>query len=219
MWPIKVLYDISIEVSPDMQVYKGKEEKKPKFKVMSNHENASTYETSITFDMHTGTHIDAPLHMIKGGETMEYFQLENIFTNCLVVNLTDVEDGITIDDLKKAEEKQIIEIMNNEVVLLQTKNSYEKREKDFIYLAESGAEYLIEKGVIGVGIDTPGIERAQEGHPTHRKLLSKKIFIVEGLYLKEVLPARYKLMLVPLKIRDVEAAPARAFLLEINDSK
>jgi len=216
MWPIKVLYDISSEVSPDMQVYKGKEEKKPQFKVMSNHENASTYETSITFDMHTGTHIDAPLHMIKDGETMEYFQVEDIFSNCLVVDLRDVEGGITRDDLKRAEEKGNIKIMNNEVVLLQTKNSYEKREKDFIYLAESGAEYLVEKVIKGVGIDTPGIERDQEGHPTHKKLLGNSIFIIEGLELKDVLPDRYKLMLVPLKIRNVEAAPARAFLLETN---
>lgn len=213
MWPVKLLYDISMEITPDMPVYKGQEEKRPKFRVTSNHEKASTYQTTITIDMHTGTHIDAPLHMIKDGATMECFQLENIFSNCLVLNLTDVEEGITSDDLKKAEVNSNIEIRNNEVVLLQTKNSYQRRDKNFIYLAESGAEYLVEKGIIGVGIDTPGIERAQEGHPTHKKLLSNEVFIVEGLVLKDVLPDRYQLMLVPIKI-NVEAASARAFLLE-----
>ena len=210
----KILYDISMEISPTMPVYKGKEEKRPVFNVISSHDIGDTFETSITFDMHTGTHIDAPLHMIKNGKTMDYFGFENIFTNCLVLDLKDVEGGITIDDLKKAEVNSDIKIRNNEVVLLQTKNSYQNRDLNFIYLADSGAEYLVEMGVMGVGIDTPGIEREQEGHPTHKKLLSNNVFIIEGLNLKGVIAERYKLMLVPLKIKNVEAAPARAFLLE-----
>lgn len=210
----EILYDISMEISPDMSVYKGKEEKRPKFKIKSDHDLADIYETSITMDMHTGTHIDAPLHMIKNGKTMEYFGVKNMYTNCLVLDLTSVEGGITINDLKKAELSNDIIINNNEVVLLQTKNSYQKRDENFIYLADTGAEYLVERGVIGVGIDTPGIERDQEGHPTHKELLSNNVFIVEGLNLKGVIIDKYKLMLVPLKIKDVEAAPARAFLLK-----
>ncbi|MFP4015588.1 MAG: cyclase family protein, partial [Halanaerobiales bacterium] len=74
------------------------------------------------------------------------------------------------------------------VVLLQTKNSFEKRESNFIFLADSGADFLLENGALGVGIDTAGIERSQEGHPTHKKLLANKIFIIEGLVLKDVVP-------------------------------
>lgn len=204
----KILYDISMKISSGMTVYKGKDEKKPKFEVVSDHTNSSTYETAISCDMHTGTHVDAPLHMINGGRTMEYFGLDKIFSQCRVLNLTDVEDRITKDDLKKHD------IPSGEVILLKTKNSYENRVTDFIFLAESGANYLVDKEIKGVGIDTPGIERDQEGHPSHKKLLSKGIFIVEGLVLKDVLPAEYTLMLVPLKIENVEAAPARALLLE-----
>ncbi|MFP4661872.1 MAG: cyclase family protein [Halanaerobiales bacterium] len=240
-----ILYDISMEISPDMAVYKDRDAKRPVFEVTSDHQTASAYETRITMDMHTGTHIDAPLHMIKDGNTMEYFSFKNTFNDCIVLDLKDVEGGITGDDIHNVVLKDIkvnnvdinIESNNSDkdllksnknnndcihntgnllkdrVVLLQTRNSYENRKEDFIYLAESGADYLIDNGIIGVGIDTLGIERSQEGHPTHKKLLSEKIFIIEGLELKDVLPGLYTLLLVPLKIKGVEAAPARAFLL------
>jgi len=204
----RILHDISMKISADMPVYKGKEEKKPIFRVLSDHNSADVHETGITCDMHLGTHVDAPLHMIKGGETMDYVGLDKVFSHCQVLDLTDVEGGITELALKETS------IESGEVVLLKTKNSYEERVTNFIYLEESGARYLVEKGIKGVGIDTPGIERDQEGHPSHKLLLGKGIFIVEGLVLKDVPSGKYTLLLAPLNIEGVEAAPARAFLLE-----
>ncbi|MFW6305955.1 MAG: cyclase family protein [Bacillota bacterium] len=204
----EILYDISMDINPDMDVYKGKEEKRPIFKVRSNHKNSSAYETVLTFDMHTGTHIDAPLHMIEDGATMDYFKLENIFSQCVLIDLTELDEKISKRDLIKHS------IEKNQVVIFKTKNTIEERVENFIYLAEDGAEYLLEKEIRGVGIDTAGIERDQEGHPTHKKLLSGEIFIIEGLKLKGVPAGIYNLLLVPLKINNVEAAPARALLLE-----
>lgn len=204
----KILYDISMTISPDIPVYKGKEEKKPVFMVRSDHERGSAHETVMTCDLHLGTHVDAPLHMIKDGETMDYFGLDKVFSPAQVIDLTAVEDGITAADL---EDKGI---EAGKVILLKTRNSYEERINNFIYLAESGARYLVEKGIKGVGIDTPGIERDQEGHPTHKLLLGNGIFIVEGLVLRDVPAGDYTLLLAPLKIAGVEASLARAFLLE-----
>lgn len=208
---VKILYDISMEISPDMAVYKGEEEKKPVIIVQSNHNSDNTYVSRISCDLHTGTHIDAPLHMIAGGETMDYFGLDKLLSDCRVLDLIDVEDGISESDLKR------YDILPGEVILLKTKNSFENRVLDFVYLTEGGAQYLVEKGVKGVGIDSLGIERSQKGHPTHKKLLSRGIFIIEGLVLKDVSSAEYILLLVPIKIAGVEAAPARAFLLEKDD--
>ena len=85
---------------------------------------------------------------------------------------------------------------------------------DFIYLAESGARYLVDKGVRGVGIDALGIERNQLGHPTHKLLLANGIYILEGLRLKEVKEGSYTLIAAPLNIIGVEASPVRALLLD-----
>ena len=59
-----------------------------------------------------------------------------------------------------------------------------------------------------------GIERSQEGFPTHRSLLSNGIVILEGLRLKDIAEGDYILISLPLKIENVEAAPCRAVLLE-----
>ncbi len=46
--------------------------------------------------------------------------------------------------------------------MMKKKNSFEDiLEKDFVYLETSGAKYLKEKKVAGVGTDGLGIERSQ----------------------------------------------------------
>ncbi|MNG35511.1 Kynurenine formamidase [compost metagenome] len=78
---------------------------------------------------------------------------------------------------------------------------------------EEAARYLIECGVRGIGVDGLGIERSQQGYPTHRQLFRNNIIIVEGLRLKAVQPGTYFLVVAPLKLIGVEAAPARAVLI------
>ena len=56
---------------------------------------------------------------------------------------------------------------------------------------------MVEKGVIGAGIDSLGIERNQPNHETHKTLLSNKIMILEGLRLKHVEEGPYVLIAAP----------------------
>ena len=114
---------------------------------------------------------------------------------CTVLDFTHIKDGITKEDLIKKE------ILNGEFVLLKTQNSFEEDfNTDFIYLEKTGAEYLLETGIIGVGIDSLGIERSQPGHETHKTLLGNSIMILEGLRLKEVVEGKYILIAAPLNI-------------------
>ncbi len=87
---------------------------------------------------------------------------------------------------------------------------------DFIYLKKSGAEFLAEQGIIGVGIDALGIERAQPNHETHNILMEKGIIIIEGLRLKEVPTGNYFMCALPLKIKGADGAPARVVLMELS---
>jgi len=98
---------------------------------------------------------------------------------------------------------------------LKTKNSFsDDFDYNFVYLSGDAAKYLVSKKIIGVGIDGLGIERNQPTYDTHKSLLSNKVMILEGLRLKEVLEGSYKLIILPLKIANVEASPARAILIE-----
>ncbi|HQA19923.1 MAG TPA: cyclase family protein [Bacilli bacterium] len=203
------IYDISMTIHPNMQVYKNKEEKKPIFITRANHINSHVHETSITIDLHTGTHIDAPLHMLKDGATTETYDFKYFITTAKVFDFSNKDEVIAKDDLLTKE------ISENDFILLKTKNSFsDDFDYNFVYLSGDAAKYLVSKKIIGVGIDGLGIERNQPTYDTHKSLLSNKVMILEGLRLKEVLEGSYKLIILPLKIANVEASPARAILIE-----
>ncbi|MEB3103123.1 cyclase family protein [Ferviditalea candida] len=202
------IYDISMSIHDQMQVYKNKASKRPEIRVMHDFSVGRVYESRISLDAHTGTHLDAPLHMLENGDTIETIPLERLVSTARVIDLTHVEESIGRGDLEPHA------LQTGEWVLLKTRNSFsEEFDYGFVYLREDGAEYLAERMIKGVGIDGLGIERSQEGHPTHKALFSRQILIVEGLRLKDVPPGTYMLVVAPLKLKGIEAAPARAFLL------
>jgi arylformamidase len=202
------LYDISMAIHPGMQVYKNKDEKKPILKNVSNFVTGKVYETQLTLDAHTGTHIDAPLHMIENGATMDSIDLESLVGPARVLDLTHVQDGISQADLEP------FAIQAGEWLLFKTRNSAsEEFDFEFIYLKEDAAHYLQGLKIKGVGTDGLGIERAQPNYATHRTLLGAGIHVVEGLRFKDVPAGNYFMVIAPLKLAGIEAAPARAFLL------
>jgi arylformamidase len=199
-------------IRKDMLVYKGKDEIRPRLTTVRDFSQGDAHESELQMNVHTGTHVDAPLHMLEDGENANLFFAENPFYKSKLLDLTEVDEKITAADLKE------YDIEKNSFIILKTKNSkpgfLEKTPEKFVYLAESGAEYLIDKNIKGVGIDTNGIERAQSEHPTHKKLLAEKIMILEGLRLNQVPAGSYIMLLSLLKIADSDGLPGRAYLFE-----
>lgn len=200
------MHDVTGAIYEGMTVYKNKPEKQPKLNTITN---GYVTETRLDFDVHTGTHIDAPLHMVTDGDTFETIPLDNLVGQCKVFDLTEVENGVLKADLEG------FDIQKGDFVLLKTKNSFEETFNfDFIFLAQDGAEYLSELGIRGIGIDALGIERSQEGHPTHKTLFANNIIIIEGLRLKEIEQGQYFMVAAPLKLMGTDASPARVLLFE-----
>ncbi|MEW9121800.1 MAG: cyclase family protein [Thermotaleaceae bacterium] len=203
------IYDISMKIHQNMAVYKNKEEKRPRLEILRDYQESDAYESRITLEMHTGTHLDMPLHMIKDGKTIDMLELKKVVRYCKVLDFSMVSEKISRIDLEQKE------IERGDFLLFKTKNSLsEEFEPDFVYLDALGAAYLKEMGVEGVGIDALGIERAQPGHETHKILLEAEIVIVEGLRLRAIEEGEYFLFAAPLLIGEAEAAPIRALLLE-----
>lgn len=201
--------DISMTIEPAMQVWKNYPHKKPMFTIHDQFSKGGIYETDLAMNLHTGTHLDAPLHMIEGGKNSDALHLERLMAKASVIDLTNVIGAIRLKDIEK------LPIRKGDFVLFKTKNSLsDSFEFEFVYLALDAAEWLAKQGIAGVGIDALGIERAQEGHPTHHALLKRDILILEGLRLRHVPPGRYQLICLPLKIANVEALPCRAILLK-----
>ena len=202
-----MIYDVSYPLHPDIQVYKNIEIKKPQFINIANHEDSDYYETNITINLHTGTHVDYPLHMIQNGDTSDTENLQQLIGSCRVLDFTKNNETITKGDLEP------YDIQPGDFLLFKTKNSFSDTFLfDFTYLTEDGAVYLKQRQIRGVGTDGLGIERAQNGHPTHKILLGNGIVIIEGLRLQEVPEGSYHMICLPLSIKGVEASLARVIL-------
>ncbi|MBN3555364.1 cyclase family protein [Fictibacillus nanhaiensis] len=200
------IYDVSLPIFEGMPVYKNKPEKQPAFNTT---QNGHVTETRISMDVHTGTHVDAPLHMVPGGDTIETLPIEKLVRKAKVIDLTGSTGFISAEDLADKD------IQKDDFVLFKTKNSWDTEFNfEFIYVNSDAAKVLAEIGIAGVGIDALGVERAQENHPTHKQLFENNIIIIEGLQLKEVPEGEYLMVAAPLKIRGLDASPARIVLIE-----
>ncbi|MFA5660429.1 MAG: cyclase family protein [Bacilli bacterium] len=201
-------YDVTMLVSETMPVYKNKVSKKPVFtKVSQIAQGASTNETDVHFNVHTGTHVDFPLHVKSGALSSRAFDITTFIRPVKVLDFMDVKDGISSSDLKTKN------ILKGDFVLLKTQNSaQEVFDFNFIYLKADGARYLADLGVSGVGIDGLGIERDQRGHPSHHTLMDNGIWIIEGLRLQAVKEGPYRMVALPLKLDDVDALPLTVIL-------
>ncbi len=203
------IIDISMTIREDMPVYHDAPNKRPIHTVERSIPPNSINESALSINLHTGTHLDSPFHMIKDGWPTEFLPLERLVTPCRVLDLMHVAEKITRDDLKN------LDVREGEFLLLKTSNSaHEGWREEFVYLEKSGAEYLASLRVSGVGTDALGIERAQPGHETHIALLKNEIIILEGLRLGHVEAGRYLLIALPVKIARADGAPTRAVLLE-----
>ena len=204
--------DISMVISDEMPTYKGIPERRPDIHVVRTIDQGSN-ESRISFYSHTGTHVDAPFHMIPEGKTIDLFPLHRFEGKALVIELFDCE---RIDVLHLLPYETIINQID--FLLLKTDNSVRTLPPEkFVYLGESGASFLSGKPLKGVGIDALGIEREQPQHPTHRLLLEKDILIFEGLVLNQVSPGRYRFSGYPLKIKAADGSPVRALLRELSN--
>ena len=202
------MYDISMLITPDIQVYKNKDSKRPKYQNMSNFDTGVSYETRVSLDVHTGTHIDRPLHMIDKGATINSLDISRLICKAKVFDMTKIENRyIGLADI------QNLDIEAGDFVIFKTINSNtENFDFEFVYLNKEAAKYLVDKKINGVGIDALGIERAQADHLTHIQLLEADIIILEGCRLKDVPAGEYELIALPIKLDQTEGAWVRAVL-------
>ena len=154
---------------------------------------------SIYTCLHTATHVDAPLHFIDGGATIDKFPPELFIGECVVVEAPPGPiTGAYAEDNFPWQGAERLLIKGN----------------GLSYLMESSAYYVVDSGIKLIGTDSQTIGNHGSNQVIHRALLSADIPIIEGLDLSDVEPGRYFLMAQPLKISGVEAAPCRAVLVK-----
>ena len=134
---------------------------------------------------HTGTHMDAPAHFVRGGTGIDDMPLDAAIGSARVISIRDRKSIKPEELLRHA-------IRRGERVLFKTHNSdhcwdTDRFVEDFVYLSAAAAQYLADRQVRLVGVDylSVGGFRA-DGVETHQALLNAGIWIIEGLNLKRV---------------------------------
>ncbi|MFA6801682.1 MAG: cyclase family protein [Acholeplasmataceae bacterium] len=205
------IYDVTMKIDKDIQVYKNISSKKPQFKVIADHDKNDYYETDILMNSHTGTHLDFQLHMVKDGKDSSTLDFKKFIRKVKVFDLTNVNEEITLKDVKDLDIKQ------NDFILFKTKNSFtDTFDFKFVYIRKDAAEYLASRKIAGVGVDGLGIERDQKGHPTHLLLMAQDIDIIEGLRLKDIKEDTYFMYAQAIPFQGLDACPMSVILVK-ND--
>ena len=205
------LIDVSVPIRDAMTVYRGNPPVRIRPAMMLSKDGVNLSE--LCLGSHTGTHVDAPRHFIKGGKGIDRLDLQRFTGAAWVADLQRVRGGISAADLRQARIPR-----GSRRILLRTSNSrlwHPARpfKTDFVYLAADGADWMVERGVELVGIDYLSIEGyGVRDAPTHKRLLGAGIPIVEGLDLFKVRPGRWQMAAFPLRIENGDAGLTRAVL-------
>jgi arylformamidase len=206
-----MIYDVTVPISNAMPVWPGDP---PVHLSKKSHESRDKTHivrlTAIEMGSHTGTHMDAPFHMIDGGKRLNDFPLDTLIGKVTVFEIASAR-SIGRAQLERFDWTGV------ERVLLKTENSSHWNDgrfyEEFVYLEPDGAEFLVERGVRLVGIDYLSIDKFQsESHPSHFVLFKKNILIIEGLNLNAVPQGNYTIFALPLNLQDADGAPTRVVL-------
>ena len=168
--------------------------------------------TRIDLGVHTGTHVDAPLHFIDGAPGADRLALDALIGPAHVIDATALDADI---DAGALAELAIPE--SAERVLFKTRNSElwnrETFSGEYIRFVESGAQRLVASGVRLVGIDYLSIDPYDaEPKAAHLVLLAACVVVVEGLDLRGVAPGHYELICLPIRLDGSDGVPARVIL-------
>lgn len=169
----------------------------------------------LDMSAHTGTHIDAPVHFIKGASGVDSLNLDILVGPAAVVHVPGVQ-AIGDAQLKESGIPAGIERL-----LLKTDNAkllgQGKFNENFSFVTPEGARYLIDSGIRLVGIDYLSVAQYGNGDAVHQVLLGAGTIVIEGLDLREIAPGTYDMMALPLKIAGCDGAPARVILEEMEE--
>jgi arylformamidase len=210
--PMPEIIDLSPTISPALPVWPG--DPIVRLSRVASLESGDAFTlTELAMSAHTGVHVDAPAHYVRGGAGVDALALDILIGPALVADAGDAK-AITAGVLETLRIP-----MGIQRLLLRTRNSVRglmassRFHTDFVAVTADGAEWLVTRGVRLVGVDYYSVAPYDALAPTHQILLRAGVVIVEGLDLTAVTPGLYTFICLPLKLQNADGAPARAILL------
>ncbi|MDO8871872.1 MAG: cyclase family protein [Methanoregula sp.] len=197
------IFDITRPLSAETLVYPG--DAKPTFR---QRDEGKYLISDLHMSSHSGTHIDAPVHYLKSGETIDTIPLINLIGRCRVVDVSSAKSTITAEHLAGKTD-------NISRLLLKTSFSgCNQFVENYPSLSFDAAHLLTSKGICCVGIDSPSIESCHCDGTVHRELLGNGCIIIELLDLSAVPEGDYDMIALPLRLEGLDGSPARVVLMK-----
>jgi len=187
--------DISRRISPKMERYPSDPPVEiSDFKSLKNGNSCNLLR--LSFGSHTGTHIDAPKHIIDSGRSVDE------------INLDRFSGRVRVENISKCSNKKDIS-----GILKKCKGILFKVSKRKKVITKEDAKLLVKNGAKIIGTEGLSIEDTScKSHPVHQLLLKNGVIIIENLDLQKVKNGYYNLISFPLKIKKGDGAPVRAVL-------
>lgn len=196
------IIDLSVAVNENTPAYPGD----PKIKI----ETTGTFDKDgyndhlLSFGIHSsGTHIDAPWHMVKDGKTLDKIPLEKFIGRGKLVK---IEGPFNIEAVKDAGIEQ------GDIVLFYT-GMYKVYGQAEYYgdgrpeMTKEIADYLVQKKVKMIGLDMCSPDK--DPFPIHRILLGNEILIIENMANLDQLEGKeFTVYALPINLQ-LDGGPAR----------
>ena len=201
--------DVTLSIDRRLPLYPG--DPAPKVHRLSSiAEGASLTASSLELGCHVGTHVDAPLHFLRDGASLDELPLGHFHGPAQVVDMGE-------RDKIKAEDVESICAPVGTHILLKTKNSQFLKQrsfrKNYCYLTPEATEDLLRREPLSIGIDYYSLDPpSEDSFPSHLAVARRGLPVFVCLDLADVAPGEYHFSAFPLKIPGLEASPVRALL-------
>jgi arylformamidase len=165
----------------------------------------------IAVGMHCGTHMDAPFHFYEAGRTIDSVPLDRLIGPAVLADLRRMCRHGLIEQRHLKPYRPRLRKARRIVINTGWAKQWEKPTyfSDHPVMTAEAADFLVECGVLLVGIDAPSVDRPP--FPAHLPLLGHDVIIVENLTnLGAIRKPVFKLVVLPLKITAREGSPVRA---------
>ena len=206
------LFDLSHVLNSESPVFPGMN--KPQFIPAATFDKNGYRETHLSFDSHTGTHMDAPAHMLENGKTLDQLPLDVFTGKALIIPVPENTELIEKDFLIQFEEK----LSDVDFVLLKTGWSKywgtPRYFENFPTLASEAVKWLLKFSLKGIGFDVISADPIDStSFSNHFSLLSNELIIIENLnFPKELTENEGQFFCFPLAYENADGSPARTVL-------
>jgi len=204
------IIDVSMDVFSGMLVWPG-DDGVELHRTQKMEEGAHNNFSRIACGVHTGTHVDAPRHFIPGGRTIEALPLDVLCGPAWTVDFSPIqrigEEHLERAGIPAGIRRLLLKTDNSKVL-----ESMKEFQTDYAGLDESGAKWIVGRGIQLVGCDYLSVAVRDQTGPVHRVLLGAEVILVEGLVLKNVPSGACRFTCLPVKFRGSDGALARAMV-------